>query len=391
MKDEIKFEEQIKELREKINQPDISSAEKLKSHGRLITAIKKEIKRCATNKQREIQLKVLLHEELVKHKEYIGQSKNKNESTKLPEKIALKIQEISTLINIFKEKHDITGKIKLSTQNTLASGLLISAITLGLGALGGSISLLSLASLIPTISYVGLSNLLRTFSRDTVVTKAIDYNEHKEEYQQAYKDEISRLKTDTRILELLKRKQQASSQMELMTINEQLIEAYSEFSSTLKSDEVKKICTAELMNNMKELKKIYEQLNEDYIKDRISLTGKEFAELTKKRLAVDVNLFINERYLKDATENALKNIGINTVTMYVSKLILSGIFPSLAINDMNDLITPFIYTVLNAAVSIPTYADNLNMKNTKYDGKKVKFNKKELFKDLATPKSVALA
>lgn len=390
MKEEQVFEEKLKKLRDKINQADISEKEKFQNHGRLISLIKKEIKRNKNNNQRETQLKVLLHEELVKHKEYISNAKMNKENT-LSQKVALKIQEISTLINIFREKHDITGKIKLSAKNTLISGAIISAITLGISALGGKLSLLSIASLIPTISYIGLSNLLRTFTRDTAVTKAIDYNMHKEEYQQAYQEEIERLKNNTKILELLKRKQQATNRTELMHVNEELIQAYSEFSSGLKSDEVKQMCNAELMNNMKELKKIYSEINEDYIKDRIPLTGKEFAELTKKRLAIDVNLFISERYLKEATENVVKNIGINTVTMYVSKLILSGVFPSLAINDINDLITPFIYTVLNAAVSIPSYAENLNMKNTKYVDKKIKFNKPEAFKNIVSQNKLSLA
>jgi hypothetical protein len=102
-------------------------------------------------------------------------------------------------------------------------------------------------------------------------------------------------------------------------------------------------------------------------------------------------LFNEENFLGEASKSAWKNIKVNAVTMFLSKMILSGVFPSLAFDSVNDFITPLFHLVINNITHLGDFKDKINMKNTKYVEKQIQFNDPDLFKKLTEGKTMALA
>ena len=360
--------------------------------GKLISLIKKEIKQ-EKNSQVKASLKIELYNELKKHKETIRNTRNSNnKSIQIPKKLGLKIQEIATAIDIFKEKNDIITKIKNSSKSTLISGLIIGATTMGITLLtGGTISLLTITSLLPTISYIGLSNLLKMPFEETPDLKIIKTYESKDENSKKIMEFIdTNIKNNKEYIELLNKKRIQHNTEEKTIINEKLIEAMKKIINKAPNEEIKYCLTAELLSTMEELKKQYQNQKEDYINDKTKMTLKEFAELEKKTLQLDIDLFKTDNYIGDVIKGSLKNLKINTVVMYATRLCLGCIFPNFAFENVKDLVTPFIFSVINNITNMDKIRDRIKMKETKYKNKTIKIKNKEAFKSILATQRLEL-
>ena len=131
----------------------------LNYRGKLIKLLKKEIKE-TENKKIKDNLNLELIEELTKHKAHISTMLNNKQKYSIPERVGLKVKEIAKTIEIFMQKEDILGKLKKGALSTVTSSLFISAITLAISSISGPVTLATLASLLPTFSYIGLSNII---------------------------------------------------------------------------------------------------------------------------------------------------------------------------------------------------------------------------------------
>ena len=118
------------------------------------------------------------------------------------------------------------------------------------------------------------------------------------------------------------------------------------------------------------------------------MTPQDFAVLEKKALQLDIDLFKEENYLKEAGENAFKNIKISTVTMYLARLLLQGIFPSLSFKNINDLVTPFFLVVINNVVNMANYKDKIKLRPSKYHNSPIKFNDPSFLRTLKNENSI---
>ena len=367
------------ELREKIKQlEDDNYQEKLHLHGQLLALIKKEYKE-EKNELVKTKLRLELNEELKTHKQIIEVCKNKKEYIPLTKKVGLKIQEIATSIEIFKNKHDLIGKLKKAGINSIPSSILVIALSLGLSAFTGGISLATLTSLVPTLSYVGLSNLLRSFQDKTTLEKLIEQYDNKEENQKKLKDYLqTNIIENKTLLELLKKSKEQSTDLEKHATLEELIKQFDVLIQNAPTEEIKTTIQQEQTIFMKELKKSYEKTKEDYIQDKITLSFEEFTKLEKKLLALNMNIVENEYFLKDAALDAVKNTGSSLAIMIIARTILSAAFPSMGIKSINDLLTPTMIIALTNLLNIPKYKDKIPVVPTKYDGKTIKIDKEKL-------------
>jgi len=118
------------------------------------------------------------------------------------------------------------------------------------------------------------------------------------------------------------------------------------------------------------------------IRGKNNLTEKDAALLEKKRLKLDVEIFKEENLLDEALKNSINNIKISTATMYSARLLLSTVFPSLRFSNIKDIISPFVLVSINNLINTFNYKDKIKLKETKYDGEKVKFNKTECIDEL---------
>ena len=380
------------ELKKKITElGDTSPEEVLELRGKLIKLLKETI---ATTKDNSVKtaLRLELKNELEKHKEHI----KKMDGTKtysLPKRVGLKVKEIATTIKLFMNKKDLINKAKAVVTNTAISSVVVGGITVGLNFLtGGTISLAALASLVPTISYIGLSNALRQTITDTPYTSLVKLDEHKEEvYEDAQKFGNDYILNNKEFLELLLAKSKEKDNKQLIDINEKLITKYKEMIKFAPNEKIKQALTIELINVMQELKSGLEKVKKDYIKDKEQMSAMDFAKMEKRYLQLCVDLYQEENFIPAATKKAFKNIKVSTATMYTARLVLSAFFPSLAFDSLTDVVTPFMITVLNNMTNMDNFKDKVKLVNTKYTDLLIKINKPELFKELSNNRNLAMA
>ena len=329
------------ELQKKIAElGDNNPEEVLELRGKLIKTLKETI---ASTKDYSVKttLRLELKNELEKHKAHI----KKMQATKtynLPKKVGLKVKEIATTIKLFTEKKDLINKAKAVVTNTAVSSVVVGGITMGLNFLtGGTISLALLASLVSTMSYIGLSNVLRQAITDTPYTSLLKLDDQKEkvftEAQQFGNDYIL-------------------NNNNLIAINENLITKYKEIIKNAPNEKIKQSLTLELINAMQDLKSCLEKKKRAYIKDKEQMSALDYAKLEKRYLQLCADLYQEENFIPDATKNAFKNIKVSAATMYTARLVLSAFFPSLAFDSLKDVVTPFIKWSKNSPkLSNPVY------------------------------------
>ena len=380
-KDEIK--KKLEEL------ADTNLNETIYLRGKLIKILKAEIKE-SNDYRVQSALKLELKHELEQHKEIIkkiGQDKTYS----LPKRVGLKVKEIATTINLFINKSDIINKAKQVLTKTTTSSILATFITIGMNILtGGGVTLATITGLVPTFSYIGLSNVLKQMITDTPYQSLSKLDDNKDKiFHEASKFGKESILENKAFLDLLISKSNEHDNNKLILINEKLIVTYKDIIKKAPNDSIRQSLQIELINVMQDLKKCYETKKQNYIKDKEDITALEFAKLEKDYLALCADLTNVESFFADVSKIALKNISINTVTMYVARLILSSYFPNLAFNNLKDVITPFFLTVMNNLSNIEEFKKNIKLKPSKYTDTLIKFNKPELFKEITNSKGIA--
>ena len=380
------------ELRKQLEELGNSNPqESLRLSGCLIKTIKQEIAN-SSNKAKKDLLRVELVQSLEKHKIYIEMARGNGKQIQLPKRVGLKVNEIATTIEIFKEKKDVIQKAKNVVTNTGVSAVVVAGITAAFATVGGTLSLATLAGLVPTFCYIGLSNVMREGIKKSEFSKMLETIENKDEiFEEAKQFALDNIVNNKEFTDLLLRKKDATALEEKLEVDKLLIEQYKIIRDKAPNESISRALSIELIELIKEYKKNLEKKKKGYIKDEIVLSGLEFGILEKEILDTSALLFNEENFLGEASKSAWKNIKVNAVTMFLSKMILSGVFPSLAFDSVNDFITPLFHLVINNITHLGDFKDKINMKNTKYVEKQIQFNDPDLFKKLTEGKTMALA
>ena len=369
--------------------------EKIALEGKLISFIKKEIKNTKDPILKQ-NLRVELYEELKKHKETIKNIKSsQQEKIPLSEKIGLKIKEIATAINIWSEKHDVIQKLKNAAVSTVFSTITCLGIQTGIGLItGGVLTLPALATILPLASYIGLSNLVTMPFHKTAYEEFLEKYENKDEITMKVQGFVQEnIINNKEYLQLANEKISIFKEKDIdkqIEIDEKLIEEMKKIVSKAEIDECKYTLTAELVALMKELRNLYNKKKKDYIKDNNAMTTQEFAQLEKKSLSLDADIFMKENYVTEVGKEGLKNFTINKASMFAIRAALSVVFPQYAIHNVQDLLTPFILSLINNTTSLNQIRDKIKMKESKYLNQVIRFKNEELLKQIIQKESIGM-
>ncbi len=379
------------EIEAKLKEENLSNEEIIQLRGKLIRILKDEIK--VTKDQKILlPLKLKLYDELKKHKEAL-KARGQEESIPIPEKVGLKVQEIATTIEILKEKMDVGTKLKTTAIGTTISTLLVGAITVGVTAIGGApITLATLATAIPTICYCGLSGLIRMPFTETTWSKLLDSVDKKDVNQQKIIEFMDKnIKNDQELMELIKRKGEKPSEAELMEINNQLITKYQKLIDVAPVPEIGKTLTFEKINIMTEQKKIYEKIKQEFIKSKREMTTKEFAELEKSIIAIDLGIAKENAFLKEVLKESGKDLAISGGAVIAARAIMSVLFPEYAISSIAQLSMPLLMTLLGNVANMGNLKEKIALEKEAYDKLKTSLTKEKLESMLANQNNRSLA
>ena len=342
------------ELEKKLKEENLSLKDAIQLRGQLITILKKELREQRDPKL-QLPIKVQLHEELKKHKEVL-KKRGLEDSIPLPERVGLKVKEIANTIEIFKEKHDLIGKIKSSAISTTIGTLIAGAITVGISVIGGApLTLATLATAIPTIAFCGISGVLRTPFTETTWTKLVKSIDSKDKNQKAILEFIDQnIKDNKPLMELLQRKSKKPNEQELISINKELIEEYTKLIGSSPVPELSKILTFEKINLLTEQKKIYEKIKNEYIKNKRQMTTKEFTDLEKELISTNLQITKENSFYKEILKESGKELALSSGILVATSAIISAAFPQLGAFNIQDLTIPMIITLVGNLANMGT-------------------------------------
>ena len=372
---------EINELKEKIKSSS-DSKEILYLRGKLISLIKKSIKD-EKNRQIKTKLNFELVYELQKHKDHILKMKQDAKEKKYPisERVSLKIKEISTVIEIFLQKKDILGRLKVGVMSGGVSALFASAVSLGITLFaGGSIGIATLASLVPTACYLGLSSIISSMVEGTAKSKMFKRMETSSEDAKKELDFCKEYISDNKNFIDAVVKEPTLTELDEKINNEKLlIKQYETIIEKAPSNEIKQVITLEMIDVMKKLEYNYLCKENDYSNNKINLSNEEYDQLAKEKSNLQRNIAIREMFVEDTLKQTSVNIAKKTGITYASRILLSSIFPSLSFTNVTDALTPFLYTLLGNTFSMGKVSDLIKMKKTDYTGTIIKLTHPELF------------
>ena len=339
--------------------------------GHLIKELKEFLKDTSGIEQNYIRF--LLETELAKHKEM---SKNirvsKENKIPLKEKVGNLINEIKCAIEVFLSKHDVIKKIKNTTIQTLQG----SALSIGISTIlslitGNPLTLETIASELPVCAYIGLSSLIKNIIVKTPYQKysykqSDEYKELISNTQEEFKEEFDAIRN------LLESRKSARTPLEYVEINNKLAEYFDKIRDKTKVEELKEAYKLEKHNLLLENKEVLEEEIEKCANGKKIIPEEEYRKLNKYKLANELKIFESENAIKEGTKNALKQIGINVPALLAARVIASAIIPGYQITDVQSILEPLSILVANDLLGIVKY--NGKIKNTKYKGKKIKFN-----------------
>ena len=372
---------EINELKEKIKSSS-DSKEILYLRGKLISLIKNSIKD-EKNRQIKTKLNFELVYELQKHKDHILKMKQDAKEKKYPisERVSLKIKEISTVIEIFLQKKDILGRLKVGAMSGGVSALFASAVSLGITLFaGGSIGIATLASLVPTACYLGLSSIISSMVEGTAKSKMFKRMETSSEDAKKELDFCKEYISDNKNFIAAVVKEPTLTELDEKINNEKLlIKQYETIIEKAPSNEIKQVITLEMIDVMKKLEYNYLCKENDYSNNKINLSNEEYDQLAKEKSNLQRNIAIREMFVEDTLKQTSINIAKKTGITYASRTLLSSIFPSLSFTNVTDALTPFLYTLLGNTFSMGKLSDLIKMKKTDYTGTIIKLTHPELF------------
>ena len=222
---------------------DDNYQEKLNLRGKLINLLKEEIA-TTTDKETQESLKEELSSQINLHKEQI--KNNRAKFTKIPSNVGQKVKEIASAIKSFKDNPNLLKILKDSLKNTALSGAVVSAITLILAATSGTISLAVLSSLVPTISYIGLSNIIRNFYKDKLAKDNPSFELNKENLT-ALKNYLV---DDEHLRDLINQKNTPLDNEQAILLNEELIKEYQTIKEKFPNQDLSHIISQPLIKTM---------------------------------------------------------------------------------------------------------------------------------------------
>ena len=372
------------ELEKKLKEENLSLKDAIQLRGQLITILKKELREQRDPKL-QLPIKVQLHEELKKHKEVL-KKRGLEDSIPLPERVGLKVKEIANTIEIFKEKHDLIGKIKSSAISTTIGTLIAGAITVGISVIGGApLTLATLATAIPTIAFCGISGVLRTPFTETTWTKLVKSIDSKDKNQKAILEFIDQnIKDNKPLMELLQRKSKKPNEQELISINKELIEEYTKLIGSSPVPELSKILTFEKINLLTEQKKIYEKIKNEYIKNKRQMTTKEFTDLEKELISTNLQITKENSFYKEVLKESGKELALSSGILVATSAIISAAFPQLGAFNIQDLTVPMIITLIGNLANMGTLKNKIKLEKEQYDQAKTTLTKEQIKNMLKT-------
>lgn len=374
---------EIEELNEKIKNTE-DQKELLNLRGRLIKVLKTEAKN-----QKNVQLKNSLElkvlEELKKHKENISNLKKefKNNKASISDKLALKVKEIATTIEIFMRKNDILERIKNGAVSGVISALFASSISLGVALISGApITLPLLASLIPTASYLGLSSLISGSLNETVKSKLYKkYEKLPEEIPKMEKFSKEYITDNKVFIETLLKEEKEKDIIKQIENEKILINEYARIIENAPNDDMKQVLILEKIDVMKKLEYNYALLENNYLAERLSITSDDYKKITADKNKLLFDMKKDEMFFKEVTENLAKKIGKTTAISYACRMALSTIFPSLQFTSVTDALTPFLYTALGNLCTSGKIKESIKMKKIDFTREVIKLSHPELFEE----------
>lgn len=371
----MKIEEIRKKLEESTSYKDI-----ILYRGRLIDALKDAIK-FEKNEGKKKELDTELYIELKKHRDYLKKASSKDEIP-LSEKVGYAVKEISTIIEVFLKKRDLLGVLKNSAVSTVLSSVVVLGMNAGLTLLYGGVSGPILVGLIPTISYIGLSNVINSLIRGTNKTKFYDRLDTSSDDIKKEKDFVDKnIVKNEEFLKCYVKETKINDLDEKIENERKLIDEYKNIIEAAPSNDLKKVLKLEMINIMKGLKSNLENKESKYIGGVIKLTNEEADNLEKEVGSVTSNIHKEEMFVKEVMQTTVTNIGKSAVTMYLARMILSPIFPSLNFASLQDYSMPLLYTILNNIVNASNISKRIKMQKTNYTGAIIAINRPDLFEE----------
>lgn len=371
----MKIEEIRKKLEESTSYKDI-----ILYRGRLIDALKDAIK-FEKNEGKKKELDTELYIELKKHRDYFKKASSKDEIP-LSEKVGYAVKEISTIIEVFLKKRDLLGVLKNSAVSTVLSSVVVIGMNAGLTLLFGGVSGPILVGLIPTISYIGLSNVINSLIRGTNKTKFYDRLDTSSDDIKKEKDFVDKnIVKNEEFLKCYVKETKINDLDEKIENERKLIDEYKKIIEAAPSNDLKKVLKLEMINIMKGLKSNLENKESKYIGGVIKLTNEEADNLEKEVGSVTSNIHKEEMFVKEVMQTTVTNIGKSAVTMYLARMILSPIFPSLNFASLQDYSMPLLYTILNNIVNASNISKRIKMQKTNYTGAIIAINRPDLFEE----------
>ncbi len=371
----MKIEEIRKKLEESTSYKDI-----ILYRGRLIDALKDAIK-FEKNEGKKKELDTELYIELKKHRDYLKKASSKDEIP-LSEKVGYAVKEISTIIEVFLKKRDLLGVLKNSAVSTVLSSVVVIGMNAGLTLLFGGVSGPILVGLIPTISYIGLSNVINSLIRGTNKTKFYDRLDTSSDDIKKEKDFVDKnIVKNEEFLKCYVKETKINDLDEKIENERKLIDEYKKIIEAAPSNDLKKVLKLEMINIMKGLKSNLENKESKYIGGVIKLTNEEADNLEKEIGSVTSNIHKEEMFVKEVMQTTVTNIGKSAVTMYLARMILSPIFPSLNFASLEDYSMPLLYTILNNIVNASNISKRIKMQKSNYTGTIIAINRPDLFEE----------
>ncbi len=379
------------ELLEKINSSN-DAKQILNLRGKLIKELKKEIDN-EKDYSKKTKLEANLINELNKHKEHISKMINsKEEKYPIPEKVALKVKEISTIMEIFLKKKDILGRLKNGSMSATVSCLFAVAMSLGITALtGGTIGIGALVATIPTASYLALSSLINSLTKDTQKSKLFELYERAPEEAEKNLSFCKEFIIDNQnFIRASINENKIEDIKEQIENEKKLIEEYKRIIENAPSEQLKQTITLEMIDIMKKLDCNYELLENQFLRDKIKLTDTEFETLKDERNKLKKEIIIKNAFLEETIKTTATNVGKRTAITYATRAALSTVFPTLAFNNIQDVLTPFVYTLLGNVFDSGNVSKRIRMNKTNYTGTIIKMSHPELFEEERINQSATL-
>lgn len=358
------------------------SKEILHLRGQLINLLKEEIKeeKDANVKQ---QLDLALYDEMKKHKEHITKMKEEAKEKKYPisERLALKVKEIAATMEIFMKKSDVLGRLKNGSISAIIAGIFTGAISVGISMISGApFTMATIASIIPTVSYVGLSSLITSMLDGTNKSKMYEkYENAPEEARQEIKFCKECISENERFVKAAVAEPQLKDLDDKIRNEKILISEYEKIIEQAPTDQLKQVITLEMIDVMKNLEYNYSYKENEYLNNRVSMSEEEYNQLTKERNELNHQIKVTDSFAKDTVKTMAKNIGKQTAITYAARIALTGLFPSLQFTSFTDALTPFLYTLLGNAFTFGSISNKIKAQKTDYTGTIIKVTHPELF------------